>query len=56
MMSSPTVPDDAVQKVSFASPEVPIKAVTVYNGKAQITRAVSFSVATKMGLHEVLDP
>lgn len=54
-MASPTVPDAEVQKVSFSSSAVPVTAVTVFKGKAQITRKVSFSAATKIGLHEVLD-
>lgn len=54
-MASPTVPDAEVQRVSFASSAVPITAVTVFKGRAQITRKVSFSAATKIGVHEVLD-
>lgn len=54
-MASPTVPDAEVQRVSFSSSAVPITAVTVFKGRAQITRKVSFSAATKIGVHEVLD-
>lgn len=52
--SSPTVPDaSSPPKVSLLRSEVPIKVVTVYKGKAQITRVASFSASTVVGLHEV---
>lgn len=52
-MASPTVPDAEVLKVSFLSSAVPVTAVTVYKGKAQISRRVSFSAATRIGVHKV---
>eukprot|EP00903_Cladosiphon_okamuranus_P007601 g7372.t1 len=52
-MASPTVPDAEVQKVSVESSAAPVTSVTVYKGRAEITRKVSFSADTKIGLHEV---
>eukprot|EP00752_Nemacystus_decipiens_P003003 g2786.t1 len=52
-MASPTVPGAEVQKVSFSSSAVPVTAVTVFKDRAQIHRKLSFSAATRTGLHEV---